>query len=120
MYDYGKYFVSSEFECRCGCGNCDISKTLVEKLNTVRELLKEPITINSGVRCLEHNRFIGSKDTSSHIKGLAVDIKATDSVYRYKLLRVLYFLGFERIGIDKNFIHVDIDKDKPQKITYLY
>ncbi len=120
MYDYGKHFTRSEFECKCGCGNGDISKTLVEKLNTVRELLKEPITITSGVRCLKHNRFIGSKDTSSHIKGLAVDIKATDSVYRYKLLRVLYFLGFERIGIDKDFIHVDIDKDKPQKITYLY
>ena len=31
--------------------------------------------INSGYRCLELNRIIGSKDTSQHVKGQAVDIE---------------------------------------------
>ena len=33
------------------------------------------IKINSGFRCLELNRIIGSKDTSQHVKGQAVDIE---------------------------------------------
>lgn len=117
---FGKYFTKEEFVCKCGCGGCDISQKLVDKLNTVRELSKERMTINSGFRCLSHNKAIGSSDTSSHCKGLAVDIQADNSAYRYKLLRILYFLGFERIGIHDKFIHVDIDENKPQNITYLY
>ncbi|MDD2651733.1 MAG: D-Ala-D-Ala carboxypeptidase family metallohydrolase [Sulfurimonas sp.] len=119
-YDFGRYFKPKEFECGCGCGGLDISQKLVDRLNTARELLKQPIVINSGFRCLEHNRKIGSEDSSAHVKGLAVDIRAIDSNYRYKLLNVLFFCGFFRIGIDKDFIHIDIDESKPQKVTFLY
>lgn len=119
-YNFGKYFSSKEFRCKCGCGGLDISQKLIDRLNTVREILGKPIVISSGYRCLKHNRAEGSNDTSSHIKGLAVDIKAVDSSYRYELLKVLFFVGFVRIGIDKDFIHIDIDDTKPQKITYLY
>lgn len=119
-YDFGRYFTKNEFSCKCGCGGCDISQKLVDKLNTSRELLKEPIVINSGFRCEEHNHKIGGSATSSHLRGLAVDIKAFDSSYRYKLLNILFFVGFSRIGIDKDFIHIDIDDIKPQKVTFLY
>lgn len=119
-YNFGKHFEKEEFTCRCGCGGLDISQKLIDKLNTTRELLQKPIFINSGYRCLAHNRLVGSTDTSSHVKGLAVDIKANNGVYRYELLKILFFVGFKRIGIDKDFIHVDIDEDKSQKITYLY
>ena len=32
-----------------------------------------PIVVSSGYRCLELNRVLGSKDTSQHLKGEAVD-----------------------------------------------
>lgn len=119
-YDFGRNFNANEFCCSCGCGGCDISQILVDKLNTVREILKKPIVINSGFRCESHNRKIGGSATSSHLRGLAVDIKANDSLYRHQLLKVLYFVGFSRIGIDKDFIHIDIDDIKSQNVTYLY
>ena len=34
-----------------------------------------PTTVNSGFRCLELNRAIGSKDTSQHVLGEAVDFE---------------------------------------------
>ena len=34
-----------------------------------------PVTVNSGFRCLELNRAIGSKDTSQHVLGQAADIE---------------------------------------------
>ena len=44
-------------------------------LQPVREHFGRPVTINSGFRCLELNRAIGSKDNSQHRKGEAADIE---------------------------------------------
>lgn len=43
------------------------------RMEEVRNLLGFPITVNSAYRCLELNTLIGSKPTSQHIKGQAVD-----------------------------------------------
>lgn len=44
-----------------------------DKMQEIRDKLKSPIKINSGYRCLKLNRRIGSKDTSQHVKGQAID-----------------------------------------------
>lgn len=43
-------------------------------LDPIREAYKKPITVNSGYRCIELNRAVGSKDNSQHTLGLAADI----------------------------------------------
>lgn len=48
-------------------------KFLAKNLEDVRECLDQPIHINSGYRCLMVNALLGSKPTSSHVKGLAAD-----------------------------------------------
>ena len=56
----------------------DILETLkytALQLDKVRELLNKPVNISSGYRCLQVNRRLGSKDTSQHLKGEAVDFK---------------------------------------------
>ena len=50
-------------------------KYTASQLDKVRELLNKPVNISSGYRCLQVNRRIGSKDTSQHLKGEAVDFK---------------------------------------------
>ena len=89
------------------------------KLDKAREFAKVPFVINSAYRSPEHKESI-KNPTSSHIKGLAVDIKATDSRTRYKVLNALMHVGFNRIGIADTFIHVDDDKDKSQKVIWTY
>ena len=106
-----EHFNSEEFDCQCGCGTGHIAQNLVLKLEEVRVTINKPMRINSGIRCLEHNRSIGSSDTSSHIKGIAADIGCTQMSDRY-LLMTEFVKHFKRIGIHRDFIHVDIDTDK--------
>lgn len=89
------------------------------KLDKAREFAKVPFVINSAYRSPEHPESI-KNPTSSHIKGLAVDIKTTDSRTRYKVLNSLMHVGFNRIGIAGTFIHVDDDTDKSQQVIWTY
>ena len=50
-------------------------KHTASELDKVRELLGKPVNLSSGYRCLKVNRRLGSKDSSQHLKGEAVDFK---------------------------------------------
>jgi uncharacterized protein YcbK (DUF882 family) len=116
-----KYFELGEFECKCGlCRINDMNMEFLFRLDRARELAGVPFKINSGFRCLTHNTNVGSLPTSSHRRGLAVDIRATDNYTRHRILKALYQVGFTRIGIGPTFIHVDWDLNKPQDMTWLY
>ena len=117
-----QHFTKEEFDCKCGCGNGEIviSGRLVDELEIVRKAYGKPMRITSGIRCLSHNRTIGSRDTSSHIKGVAADIFCNDIKSRLELMkRILRDAEFTRVGLHKEFIHVDVDDDKPNGI-FLY
>lgn len=45
-----------------------------------------PVVINSGFRCLELNRAIGSSDSSAHVKAQAADIEAP-AISNYELAK---------------------------------
>lgn len=105
-----KYFKNIEH-------NMDVD--FLAKLDEAREFANIPFIINSAYRSPEHPESI-KNPTSSHIKGLAVDIKATNSRQRGLILDALRMVGFTRIGIAKTFIHVDWDFDKSQDVTWLY
>jgi len=112
-------FKTWEFACPC-CGLNGMSIRFIDKLDRSREIAKVRFKINSGYRCAIHNKKIGGSDTSSHLTGLAVDIKAEDYKTRFKILQSLIYVGFNRIGIRKDFIHVDDDPDKTQGVLWLY
>jgi uncharacterized protein YcbK (DUF882 family) len=114
MGDLTKNFSKWEFKCKCGCGKDDINIELVNQLQKLRDNINKPIHINSGVRCLTHNRSIGSKDTSQHVKGNATDIVVTglsiDELAEEVKRIPMFFNG--GIIIYNTFIHVDIRKYK--------
>ena len=105
-----KYFKEGEYK---------MDADFLAKLDKAREFAKVPFIINSAYRSPEHPESI-KNPTSSHIKGLAVDIRTTDSRTRYKVLNALIHVGFNRIGIADTFIHVDDDKDKSQQVIWTY
>ena len=78
-----------------------------------------PFKINSGFRCHTHNKNVGGKITSSHTRGLAVDIAYANGLDGIKILKALTPY-FDRIGVGSNFIHVDIDPDKPSPVMWTY
>lgn len=75
-------FTDSQTAAREGIDNTpppdviDNLKRTAQGLEAIRILLGVPILISSGYRSLELNRRIGSKDTSQHRTGEAVDFKA--------------------------------------------
>ena len=105
-----KYFKEIEY-------NMDLD--FLAKLDKAREYAGMPFVINSAYRSPEHPESI-KNPTSSHIKGLAVDIRTTDSRTRYKVLEALIHVGFNRIGIADSFIHVDDDKEKSSNVVWTY
>jgi len=116
-----KYFNQTDFDsCSPSCDITDVNGDLLSMLDSAREIAGVPFKINSAYRSYTHELNQGRDGKSSHVKGLAVDISATDSVNRFKILLALVESGFNRIGIHDAFIHVDIDKDKSQNVLWLY
>lgn len=121
-----RHFSPLEFTCKCE-GLCDhadrISTALVAKLDVIREQIGLPITIVSGTRCERYNRKVGGKERSAHVPWTGVshaaDIRCADSMFRFAILAAALPL-FRRIGIGKDFIHVDDDPDLPQSVIWVY
>ena len=111
------YFSRDEFKCGCGCGQNNINELLIDKLENIRTVLRQKIIITSGYRCEKHNLEIGGVPDSSHLKGLAADIKIQSDKYLFEILPFT-LVEFNRIGIYKTWIHVDIDSDKTGGIIW--
>lgn len=103
-----KHFQSIEFDCKCSYDSCTITYVdddLISCLEILRIFFKNPLTINSGFRCVKHNADVGGKIGSIHMTGKAADIKienvALDKVYEFSEKI------FDGLGKYKTFIHVD-------------
>ena len=97
--------------------NMDIG--FLQMLDNARTIADVPFKINSGYRTEKHNKKVGGKKTSSHLRGFAADISCTDSSNRQKITSALIKAGFNRLGIADSFIHVDNDSSKKPAI-WLY
>ena len=110
-----RYFTRAEFRCPCGkCGGFPVEpdEKLVSTVDAIRAKLGKPITINSGVRCQEHNDELpGSAKNSYHLKGMAADLHcntATPAEMKAAAEAVIGKTG--GIGLYQWGIHVDVGK----------
>ena len=113
-----RYFKRSEFNCKC-CDENLIVDNFIEMLDKARVISGIPYEINSGYRCQVHNKAVGGVENSSHMKGIAADIKVKNEFCRMRILEGVIKAGFKRIGIGKTYIHVDIDKSRGNSV-WLY
>jgi len=109
----------SEYNCRCNCGKNNVKHSHLEAIRTARIMSDVVYKINSGCRCVTHNKKEGGSPTSSHLDGWATDIEAKTYSMRFKILKGLIMAGFTRIGIYPTFIHADNDPVKVAEVAWL-
>jgi hypothetical protein len=117
-----EHFKSYETKCKCGCGKNNPSIRLMSFLDSLRNYLGRPVNLRSVCRCFARNESEGGALGSSHTNDPtdAVDIEVLDSKTRFEVLEYAIKSDVVRIGIAKTFIHVDFDRNKSQKISWLY
>ncbi|MCH1613038.1 MAG: D-Ala-D-Ala carboxypeptidase family metallohydrolase, partial [Flavobacteriales bacterium] len=86
---------------------------LAENLQIVRDMLDEPIKINSGWRCEEYNRKIKGAKRSQHLLGKAADIRIKDLTpdevaNAIDKLQEGGFIKKGGLGRYNSFTHIDI------------
>ena len=105
----------------CEHGSCLlISSELIKYLGSLEDLLGFELHFNSGYRCSACNKLAGGVPNSGHLRGCAVDVSAPDSGTRFRIVQASLKCGFRRIGIGKNFIHLDTDDKLPLNMMWVY
>lgn len=90
---------------------------LMSRLDVARGLCGFPIVITSGRRTPEQNAAAGGTNESSHMKGLAVDLRApTGQNEREKMIWALGRAGFRRVLTYSRHIHCCISTEKEQDV----
>lgn len=79
FWDDIEYFTRAEFKCQCGGKYCngypvEPAEETVRMADEVRRRAGVPLTVNSGIRCKQHNAEVGGVSNSLHITGQAVDL----------------------------------------------
>jgi len=122
-----KYFSAAEMQCKCGCGVCDVSDALMEKLDRLRDAIGHALRVRSGCRCENHNREEGGKNNSAHLSGAGRVCKAVD--LQVGTVREAYYLVDEALALDfvgigpntqKGFVHLDVADSLPRPALWTY
>lgn len=113
-----KYFTAEEVE--------GLNEEFVAKLDQARHIAGFPFVIASGLRTPEKNQsVIGAVPDSSHLTGMAVDLKVENDNEVCLLVDACHEVGIYRRGIyvDSNnvptHVHVDVDLTKPQAVIWI-
>lgn len=112
-------FTPEELACKCNGRHCGgeyyHDPNFLDLLQALRIRWGAPLIVNSGHRCVAHNKAVGGAKNSRHIF-IAADIRTTgyDLAERRQLYALATAVGFTGIGRAKTFLHVD---NRPGKLT---
>lgn len=93
-------------------------KFLAEKLEDVRGILRSPMLISSGYRSGALNNYLGSKRTSAHTVGLAVDFISPSFGTPKEIVQEIVKSNIEYDQVILEFdrwVHLAFSKDEPRK-----
>jgi uncharacterized protein YcbK (DUF882 family) len=120
MGDLSKDFSNAEFACKCGkCGlPTSVHPLLIAGLQKMRDETGQKITVDSGGRCVEHNRAVGGVGKSEHLvtpedpvcKAADVEIDGMTSEQAFKVAETVPEFANAGIGVydPDRIVHVDI------------
>lgn len=105
-----RYFSVRELACGCGCGRGqdDMDADFMRKMEQIRVTFDRPMAVNSGFRCPRHDEAVGGSGSGCHTVGKALDIATPSSEYRMWLIKIASAHSITRVGMAKDFIHMDM------------
>lgn len=116
-----RYFKEAEFKkCTPSCSLQDMNQRFMTTLDGVRALAGIPLKLSCAYRSVAWDKAKGRSGNSAHTRGMAVDIVCNSSSTRSKIVTAALRLGINRIGIGKNFVHLDTDTSLPQNVIWHY
>ena len=116
-----KFFKEAEFNrCTPSCSLQDMNQKFMNTLDAIRAQAGIPLKLSCAYRSVAWDKAKGRDGKSAHCKGMAADIVCNASNTRSKIIRAALALGVRRIGIGKNFIHIDTDASKAQDVIWHY
>ena len=101
-----KYFKQEEFKMGKEIVFDKMDTTFLNLLDNLRELVGEPLRVNSSYRSVLYNKALGGATNSLHLKGIAVDLHCTNGTLRAKIIKHALNLGLS-CGVYNNWVHVD-------------
>lgn len=114
MGDLTLNFSRREFECKCSYSECIkfwMDEDVIHGVQDLRNILGVRLDVNSGCRCIKHNRDIGGSTTSQHLQGLAIDLFSAElnvlEIFEAALVVPIFKDGGIGIYFDDKFVHVD-------------
>lgn len=101
------HFTPAEIACRAD-GEIVVVPALLDMLESLREKIAKPISINCAYRSALHNARVGGAPMSLHKFGKAADI-ALAGHDKADLIAAARAVGFTGLGVNyKTFLHIDI------------
>lgn len=102
-------------------------RQVAEYMEILREAIQSPILINSWYRCPAVNKAVGSKDTSQHMVGEAVDFKSPAYGTPLDICRAIIAqqnqLPFDQLILEHSWVHISFailnGKPKGQVLSLL-
>ena len=117
MGDLTKNFSRHEFACHCGCCCADVVPELVEHLQSLRDLIGQPVIVVSGCRCPTHNAAVDGARNSQHMAGRAADVrvKGMSPAELKRLAETILNFRYGGIGLYDTFVHLDVRPNGPAR-----
>ena len=111
---------ASETASRMGIDNAHPEQLVIDaavktavKMEKIRYILGYPIIVNSWIRCPALNQALGSKSTSQHIKGEAVDFICPPFGTPLEIARTLIsnqlVLRYDHLILEHTWIHISFN-----------
>lgn len=108
----------------------DLDPDLIMAVRLIEDKLGIEFWINRGVSCSDCNKKVGGTENSSHIpkwvnsrgelRAHAIDAHVVNNRIRAEVIYMLKELSIVRVGVGKNYLHIDNNpyKSKPRIWTY--
>ncbi len=106
-YKLSNHFTLKEFACNDGADEVIVHIAIILLLEEIRTHFKMPVSITSGYRTPSYNKQINGSPNSTHMKGMAADIRVIN-IMPPDVANFVETLNPGGLGRYGGFTHIDV------------